>query len=116
MTFAPAAEPDRGPTPVPRMQGDPSLLDPWDHTVTVTIEGRSFELPGNNTLLRLLQYLGVDLAGCRLCWNGDCDNCRFQYTLPDSHDERSDKGCQIEVVDGMCIVRLPEGALWPEDT
>lgn len=97
------------------MPGDTSLLDPYDELVTVTIEGRRLDLPGNNNLLRLLQYLGVDLDPCRLCWNGDCDNCRFVFVDPTSGDETTAKGCEAQVVDGMCVVRIPTYAVWPPE-
>ena len=98
------------------MPRDPSLLDPWEKLISVTIEGQRLDLPEKNTVLRLLQYLEVDLYPCRLCWNGECDNCRFTFVDPESHAELSAKSCLTEATDGMKITRIPVYALWPDPT
>lgn len=98
------------------MPRDPSLLDPWEKLISVTIEGHALELPERNTVLRLLQYLEVDLYPCRLCWNGECDNCRFTFIDPATQEEFSAKSCLTEATDGMNITRIPTYALWPDQT
>ena len=98
------------------MPRDPSLLDPWEKLISVTIEGQRLDLPEKNTVLRLLQYLEVDLYPCRLCWNGECDNCRFTFVDPETHEELSAKSCLTEATDGMNITRIPVYALWPDPT
>jgi predicted molibdopterin-dependent oxidoreductase YjgC len=92
---------------------DPTLLEPFDKLVQVTIEGRCREVPANNSVLRVLQYLEVDLYPCRLCWNGDCDNCRFTYLDPATGSEVTARGCETGVCPGMQILRIPENAAWP---
>jgi hypothetical protein len=92
---------------------DPNLLDPYQRLIDVRLEGHGFQVPENQMLLRALQYLGYDLYPCRLCWNGDCDNCRFHYVDPADGEERSAKGCQTEVWPGMTITRLPARVRWP---
>lgn len=96
------------------MPMDPQLLEPYDSLVPVTIEGRRYSVPANNTVLRVLQYLDVDLYPCRLCWNGDCDNCRFSYINPLSGAEESAKGCATLVALDLVITRLPAHATWPQ--
>ena len=97
------------------MQGDISLLEPFDHTVSVEIEGTRYDLPANNTLLRILQYMGVDLYPCRLCWNSECDNCRFDYVDQETGEKTNARACETTVCEGMCITKIPTFALWPEE-
>ena len=92
---------------------DPTLLEPFDHLVAVTIEDRPFQVPANNTVLRVLQFLDVDLYPCRLCWNGECDNCRFTYLMPGQEEATSAKACATLVAAGMCIRQIPAKAVWP---
>jgi hypothetical protein len=92
---------------------DPSLLEPYERLVPVTVEGRTCLVPANNSLLRALQYLDYDLYPCRLCWNGDCDNCRFDYAHPETGEAVNARGCETEVFAGMRITRLPENVVWP---
>ena len=95
---------------------DLSLLEPFDTLIRVSIEGRGFAVPANNSLLRVLQYLDFDLYPCRLCWNGECDNCRFTFVDPSTHEVLSAKSCLTEATDGMDITRIPTYALWPDPT
>ena len=92
---------------------DPSFLDPFDSIIHVTVEGTDFDVPSNNTVLRLLQYLDFDLYPCRLCWNGDCNNCTFDYMDPHTAQTRSAKGCETLVCDDLQITRIPDSAVWP---
>ena len=92
---------------------DPELLAPYDRLIDVTIEGRRCRVPENNTLLRVLQYLDVDLYPCRLCWNGDCDGCRSVILHPTSGAEVSVKACTTLVKDGMEVRSMPPLAIWP---
>lgn len=92
---------------------DLSLLDPFDKLIPVIVEGRPSSVPENNSVLRTLQYLDVDLDPCRLCWNSDCDNCIFRFVDPATGDEVAARGCETPVFAGMNITRLPENALWP---
>jgi len=92
---------------------DPQLLEPYDELIPVSIEGRVYQVPANNTVLRVLQYLDVDLYPCRLCWNGECDNCRFSYTMPGQDDATSAKACATLIAPGMRIHQVPAKAAWP---
>ena len=89
------------------VDGDTSLLEPFDHTVSVKIEGRTLDLPANNTLLRILQFLGVDLYPCRLCWNSECDNCRFDFVDEATGETTNARGCETILCEGMCITKIP---------
>ena len=82
----------------------------------VSIEDRLCDVPANDTLLRALQHLEVDLYACRLCWNGDCDNCRFAFVDDQTGATLTTKGCLTNVTAGMRIVCLPRHAVWPDGT
>ena len=90
-----------------------AVLEPYEKLVAFTIEGRRFEVPERNSILRVLQFLDFDLDPCRLCWNGDCDNCHVRYVDPASELEVTARGCETDVFADMRIARLPPGTLWP---
>lgn len=92
---------------------DPSLLEPFERLVQICVQGREHAVPENNTVLRSLQFLDVDLYPCRLCWNSDCDNCRFDYIDPVSGAEVTARGCETTIWEGMSITRIPVNAVWP---
>ena len=82
--------------------------------VSITVEERRCQVPADETVLRALQQLGIDLYACRLCWNGDCDNCRFVFVEPDSGQTLSAKACLTSVTPELQIINLPRNAVWPE--
>src|SRR5262245_33215565 len=86
-----------------------AVLEPYDKLITVTINGRAYEVPENNTLLRVLQHMRLELAYTKYCWNGDCRNCAFRYVSRRTGKEVEALGCQIRLFNGMTIVALPEG-------
>ena len=94
------------------MPVDPELLDPFERLLAVRIEGKDYSVPENNSVLRVFQYVDIDLYPCRLCWNGECDNCIFAYVDPQSGDEVTARGCETVVWEGMQIVRIPKDAVW----
>ena len=79
---------------------------------TISIEGHACSVPANDTVLRCFQFLEVDVYACRLCWNGDCDNCRFSFVDPTSGQELSAKSCLTEVTEGLKVTRLPLHSVW----
>ncbi len=95
------------------MAVDPELLEPFERLIQVTVEGRPESVPANNSLLRVLQYLDFDLYPCRLCWNGECDNCAFTYIDPGSSAEVCARGCETTIIEGMQITRVPKDAVPP---
>ena len=86
-----------------------AVLEPYEKLITVTIEGRVYEVPENNTLLRVLQYMNIQLAYTKYCWNGDCRNCAFRYMSRRTGKEVEVLGCQVRLFTGMTLVALPEG-------
>ena len=52
-----------------------TVLEAYEKLITVTINGKNYDVPENNTLLRVLQFMNLDLAYSKYCWNGDCRNC-----------------------------------------
>lgn len=86
-----------------------AVLEPYDKLITVTIEGRVYEVPENNTLLRVLQYMNIQLAYTKYCWNGDCRNCAFRYVSRRTGKEVEALGCQMRCFPNIVINRLPEG-------
>ena len=90
-----------------------AVLEPYEKLITVTINDRAYEVPENNTLLRILQHMSLDLAYTKYCWNGDCRNCAFRYVSRRTGKEVEALGCQMRCFVGMCITRLPEGVVLP---
>src|SRR5262245_10583018 len=86
-----------------------AVLEPDDKLSTVTINGRAYEVPENNTPLRVLQHMRLELAYTKYCWNGDCRNCAFRYVSRRTGKEVEALGCQMRLFSNMTITRLPEG-------
>ena len=86
-----------------------SILEPYEKLITVTINGRAYQVPENNTLLRILQYMNLELAYSKYCWNGDCRNCAFRYVSRKTGNEVEALGCQMRCFPSMQITRTPEG-------
>ena len=86
-----------------------AILEPYEKLVAVTILGKVYQVPENNTLLRILQHMRLELAYTKYCWNGDCRNCAFRYVSRRTGKEVEALGCQIRLFNGMNIVALPEG-------
>jgi predicted molibdopterin-dependent oxidoreductase YjgC len=86
------------------------VLEPWTRKVTITIEGTSYEVPENQDVIRILQYLGAKgLLGFHpgyYCWNGTCDNCPCEFRDPATGRVERKKTCRTRVEDGMEIVKL----------
>ena len=86
-----------------------AILEPYEKTIPVTILGKVYQVPENNTLLRILQHMRLELAYTKYCWNGDCRNCAFRYVSRKSGNEVEALGCQMRCFPNMVIKRLPEG-------
>jgi hypothetical protein len=95
-----ATLPDPGPTGACRL-------------IHIEIEGRSCLVPAGDTVLRALQFLDIDLHSCRLCWNGDCDNCTVEIHDPATGRHAVVRACETPAAPGMRILRLPAQARWP---
>lgn len=90
-----------------------AVLEPYDKLIPVVINGRTYEVPENNTLLRVLQYMNIELAYTKYCWNGDCRNCAFRYVSRRTGKEVEALGCQMRCFANIQIIRLPEGVHLP---
>ena len=90
-----------------------AVLEPYDRLIPVIINGQSYEVPANNTLLRVLQNMQLELAYTKYCWNGDCRNCAFRYVSRRTGKEVEALGCQMRCFENMRITRLPEGVVLP---
>ncbi len=92
----------------------PDYLDTFERTFPIRILGAAFEVPDNNTVLRILQHLELERGAFELsykdfCWNADCQNCKFRFLDPASGQECDALACSTRAVEGMSVVRLP----WP---
>ena len=83
------------------------IFEPYDRLVEITILGKSFSVPENNTLLRCFQYLSLDsVSRGDFCWNRDCMNC--QVWIETDGKEKGLIACRAKVEEGMKIIRLHE--------
>lgn len=90
----------------------PEYLEDYQRTCRIIIEGTEFEVPENNTFLRVLQYLEIEMGAFELsykdfCWNNDCHNCKFRWFDPACGEGRESLGCLTKVHEGMRILQLP---------
>lgn len=81
------------------------IFEPFEKLVQITIEGKTFEVPENNTLLRGFQYLSIETVSYGdFCWNGECLNC--QVWLKNGDKEKAVLACRTNVAEGMEIIRM----------
>jgi hypothetical protein len=86
---------------------DPDLFEPYDKLIEITILGRRFQVPENNSIMRCLQYLDLDSVSYGdFCWNGECMNC--QVSVRSGEKEKQLLACRADAFDGMEIVRVGE--------
>jgi predicted molibdopterin-dependent oxidoreductase YjgC len=86
------------------MTAPATLFRPFTRLVKITILGRTFEVPENNTLLRCFQYLAPEAVSYgRFCWNEDCQYCRVSYDLGDGSPTRTAISCKLMVQEGMRV-------------
>lgn len=86
------------------MSAPATLFRPFSRLVKITILGREFEVPENNSLLRCLQYLAPEpVSYGRFCWNEECQYCRVGYDLGEGTATRAAIACKLMVQDGMRV-------------
>lgn len=86
------------------MTAPTTLFRPYTRLVKITILGREFEVPENNTLLRCFQYLAPEAVSYgRFCWNEDCQYCRVSFDLGEGTATRAALSCKLMVEDGMRV-------------
>ena len=87
------------------MTAPATLFRPFSRLVRITILGRSFEVPENNTLLRCFQYLAPEaISYGRFCWNEDCQYCRVTYDMGEGTPARKAISCKLIVESGMRVL------------
>ena len=94
--------------------GDPIYSD-LAELIEISIEGKKFKVPENNTCLRAFQYLSPETVSYgRFCWNQECQTCRVAYKMGDEPNStpRSVLACKTLVAEGMEITELSEELRW----
>jgi hypothetical protein len=90
--------------------GSPLFRD-YEKLVNITVLGKPFQVPENNTCLRAFQFISPDtIPYGRFCWNQECQLCRISYTMA-SHPEAEPRpvlACKVIVAEGMQISELSE--------
>jgi predicted molibdopterin-dependent oxidoreductase YjgC len=86
------------------MTAPSTLYRPFTRLVKITIQGKQFDVPENNALLRCLQYLAPhDVSYGRFCWNEDCQYCRVTFDFGEGTAERAALACKLMVQEGMRV-------------
>jgi predicted molibdopterin-dependent oxidoreductase YjgC len=89
------------------MTAPSTLFRPFTRLLKITILGRNFEVPENNTVLRCFQYLQPEpVAYGRFCWNEDCQYCRISFDVGEGTGKRAALSCKLLVEDGMRISEI----------
>ncbi len=89
------------------MTAPSTLFRPYERLVQITILGRDFEVPDNNTLLRCFQFLAPEpVSYGRFCWNEDCQYCRVTFDLGANTPTRTALACKLLVQDGMRVTSV----------
>ncbi|MGZ4813854.1 MAG: 2Fe-2S iron-sulfur cluster-binding protein [Terriglobales bacterium] len=83
------------------------LLHPYQNLVKISIAGKEFDVPENNTLLRCFQFLASEAVSYgRFCWNEDCQYCRVTYDTGEGSSVRKALSCKLMVQDGMRVLDM----------
>ncbi len=93
---------------------DQRFYEPCTRLVEITIEGKTFQVPENNSILRCVQYIvDEDVVPGRFCWNNECGNCEFEYQIAGETSHQRARGCQTLVEEGMNLLELtPDLRYW----
>jgi predicted molibdopterin-dependent oxidoreductase YjgC len=84
-----------------------TIFRPFSRLVKISLLGRTFEVPENNTLLRCLQYLAPEQVSYgRFCWNEECQYCRVTFDLGEGTPSRAALACKVMVQDGMRVTSI----------
>ena len=87
---------------------DHEIFEPYERLVKIKLCGVEREVPENNSILRALQFLDMDVISYGdFCWNGECINC--QVWIKKGDKEKAVIACRTNVEEGMEIVRVSEG-------
>ena len=91
------------------------LFREYERLIEITVQGKKFQVPEKNTLLRAFQYISPDtIPYGRFCWNQECQLCRVGYRMNGEPDvtPRSVLACKVLVAEGMEIVELADELRW----
>ncbi len=91
------------------------LFREYERLIEITVQGKKFQVPEKNTLLRAFQYISPDtIPYGRFCWNQECQLCRVGYRMNAEPDvtPRSVLACKMLVAEGMEIVELADELRW----
>lgn len=81
---------------------DPDIFRPFERLIEITIRGKAYNVPENNTILRCLQFLELQrISEAELCWNGTCQNCTVRVV--DNGRSRTAMSCRTDAKAGMAI-------------
>jgi predicted molibdopterin-dependent oxidoreductase YjgC len=92
-----------------------ALYRPYEKLVQISIQGKKFKVPENNTCLRAFQFLSPEtVAYGRFCWNQECQTCRIVYKMSNEADAsgRAVLACKTLVAEGLEITELSEELKW----
>jgi predicted molibdopterin-dependent oxidoreductase YjgC len=89
------------------MTAPATLFRPFSRLVKITLMGKNYEVPENNTLLRCFQYLAPEgISYGRFCWNEDCQYCRISFDMGEGTKPRAALSCKLMVEEGMRITEV----------
>jgi succinate dehydrogenase/fumarate reductase-like Fe-S protein len=75
--------------------------------VTIYVMGKQYEVPGNLTIMKAMEYAGYRLLrGCG-CRGGFCGACGTVYRTKDDYRLKVGLACQEVVQDGMYLAEIP---------
>jgi hypothetical protein len=90
------------------------ILRPFEHFVSIKIEGHEVKLPAGNSLWRGMQFWGMMTGEIRIdfslfCIAGTCKNCKSRIQRPGDERPTPVLVCQTIAEPGIDIVRLAHG-------
>ena len=75
--------------------------------VKIYVANTEYEVPGNLTIMKALEYLGWRLERGVGCRGGFCGACSTIYRLKGEHKLYTALACATQVEDGMVLAQLP---------
>ena len=89
------------------------LFRPYERLVEITVLGKKFQVPENNSVLRCFQFISPEtIPYGRFCWNQECQYCRVTCKLPDDDQPTPMLSCKFLVVAGMDITEIAQELTW----
>ena len=85
------------------------LFRPYKKLIEITIQGKKFQIPENQILLRAFQYLCPDtIPYGRYCWNEECQYCRVSVKQPGAKKVTQALSCKLMAEEGLEILELAD--------